>query len=91
MRHITPVMPRELAQQIAWEESGDLKARWMLIDRAEAAYKERNRIAASLIHAYQYLADREAYEREPWPKGMIKLPVTFCRHAAHPKEVRQNA
>ena len=73
MKQITSDMPREVAQQICYEEAGDLKARWMLIDKAEAAFNAgRGHVSATLIHAYKYLEDRAAYEREPWPKNMLK-------------------
>lgn len=75
MRRLTPDMPREVAQQICWEESGDLRARWILIDLAESAYNSGESVAASLIHAAAYLENREQYQREPWPKNMIRLPI----------------
>ena len=76
-QRITPDIPRDAAARIAAEQSGDLKARWMMVDRAEECFdlgREGRRAAATLIHAERYLADREEYEREPWPKNMVQLP-----------------
>jgi len=72
MRRITPDMDRETAQRIATEESGDLRARWLLLDLFEATYNARDRVAASLLHAVVYLENRERYTAEPWPEGMIR-------------------
>jgi len=91
MRRITPDMPREVAQRILNEESADLKARWMLIDFAEAAFNERRfEAVASLVHAYEYLKDRKYYQLHPWPKGMVKFVMPKCRHQRRdtPKEPR---
>jgi hypothetical protein len=69
-------MEPELARRIALEESGDVKARWLLIDLAEAAYNARELVAASLVHAAAYLENRAQYASEPWPKGMIRVPFS---------------
>jgi hypothetical protein len=56
--------------------AGDLKARFMLIDRCEWLYGHgHKRAACMLMHALEYLKDRLTYELYPWPKNCI--PVTF--------------
>lgn len=76
MRRISPDMPRDVAQRILWEEGGDLKARWMLINKAEYLFNHNQKAAsASLIHAAAYLEDRAVYEAAPWPKHAIRLPI----------------
>ncbi len=83
MRHITPDMPRDVAARILYEEAGDINARWKLVNLAELAFNgNRKKAAASLIHAYEYLTDREAYQRSPWPKNMVKFDIPACRHGS---------
>jgi hypothetical protein len=54
--------------------SGDLAARLCLNGEAIWQYECGNHEGAcTLFHAERYLADRAGYEREPWPKGMIKI------------------
>lgn len=60
--------------------AGDIKARFMLLNRAEDIYvgpgnSADNAAVASLLHACDYLDDRIGYEMEPHPKGMVKLPA----------------
>lgn len=56
--------------------AADIKARWMLVNFAEAAYNSgRNDACASLMHAVYYLEDRLAYELFPAPKGKIKIEM----------------
>jgi len=72
---ITDPVGRELLGR-----AGDLKARFILLDRAEAIYDgpgrtSENAAVATLMHACDYLRDRIGYEMEPHPKGMIRLPI----------------
>lgn len=72
-------LPREEAKKYFDDWSGDLRARLILIDLAEAVYvgpgqSETNAAVASMLHAICYLEDRIAYEMEPHPKGMMRLP-----------------
>jgi len=84
MRRIDPSMPREVAKRILDEESADLKARWNLSLMAEREYNAGNYDGScTLMHAMAYLGDREAYEKEPWPKGKIKLPITSRPRCSH--------
>jgi hypothetical protein len=54
--------------------AGDLAARFWLNRVAEEQLNADNRDGMCiLVHAEVYLADRLAYELEPWPKGMVKL------------------
>jgi len=87
MRRITPDMPREIAARILAEEAGDLKARWKLVDLAEASFNDgRKQASASLIHAYEYLSNREEYQRNPWPKNMVKFDIPKCKHGKRRKK-----
>src|SRR6185437_643562 len=53
--------------------AGDLRARFLLNDLATREYERSNFDGAcTLIHAERHLADRLAYELQPWPKGMIR-------------------
>jgi len=72
-------------KSLLWR-SADLGARLMLNDRTMPEFDAKNfEGCCTLVHAERYLADRLAYELEPWPKGMIKdetinpLPNT-CPH-----------
>jgi hypothetical protein len=72
---ITDPVGRELLGR-----AGDLKARFILIDCADAVYEgpgrpAQNAAVASLMHACDYLKDRIGYEMAPHPKGMIKQIV----------------
>ncbi len=75
MRRLTNDMEPAIARRIAREEFGDVRARMVLIDLAEHLYGNNQKLAsATLMHAEAYLVDRAAYELEPWPKGMIRVP-----------------
>jgi len=72
-------LPRDEAQKYFSNWAADLKARFKLIDLAESIYvgpgnTAENDAVASLFHAACYLEDRIAYEMEPHPKGMIRMP-----------------
>lgn len=57
--------------------AGDLRARLLLLDMAQEAYRADGlSAAATLAHAEVYLEDRDEYTRNPWPKGMVRLPYT---------------
>lgn len=74
MRRITPNMTRDVAQRIVNEECGDLKATWMLLDLAEAAYEAgAMESAATLLHAVAYIQNRIEYEQHPWPKNQVSF------------------
>lgn len=67
-----------MTQRSVDEASGDLKARWMLINMAEFAYRTGEKSAsATLIHAERYLADRADCEADPWPKGLVQMPYVI--------------
>lgn len=71
-------LPRAAAKVYFEDWAADLKARFLLIDLAEAVYvgpgnPDENSAVSSLVHAADYLHDRIAYEMEPAPKGMIRM------------------
>lgn len=51
----------------------DLATRLCLNGEAVRLLDEDPEASCILVHAERYLADRLAYELEPWPKGMMKL------------------
>lgn len=56
--------------------AGDLKARMLLLDLAEAEYNRGNKAsAAKLLHAMDYLKDRLVYQIDPPPSpSHIRMP-----------------
>lgn len=76
MRRLTPDMTRAEVLALAHQEGGDLRARFLLIRNAEHLYDiGAFEVSATLIHAEEYLKDRDAYIAAPWPKGCIPVPV----------------
>lgn len=66
-------------RSLLWR-SGDLRARFLLMDSCEAIMaeeltRETRRAWCQLTHAAAYLADRLSYELYPWPKNKFKLEV----------------
>lgn len=58
-------------RSLMWR-AGDIKARFMLLDRSEYLYAHgEKRAACTLIHAMEYLQDRLVYELYPWPKNCV--------------------
>lgn len=79
-RYIGPEVIANLDEEgrsLLWR-AGDLAARLLLSDLSTAEYEAENFDGtASLIHAERYLADRLAYELEPWPKGMVNMKLSL--------------
>ena len=80
-RRVFPDTPPDLARRWFAEDAGDLKACWILLGLAEAAFNlpdiASKNASAALIHAYVYLNDRHGYEQDPWPKNMVAFPFVF--------------